>query len=384
VPPLELEERHFPREPSAIVALAHAPGRRVPGGGAAAGGAPGFSHELERRPGSFPSGSSASKAASSVANSRLLGRAAVATNRVAQVCSGRGVCGEQPENNGVNAALGGGGGGFGVCHCQAGFIGSDGRSPTEGVGGGGVPGGLRKHVEYPRGRTRHDGLPSDGFENCGALDPFAFPKDYLPTSRATAVLSSSHPHATSSSSSAIVAAALSSGAVKASDPVRTPKVDFNFKYDGNSGTANTRGRSPLDPPEQHELGGGNARDVAARAENLRLSSSYDQFCPGVVPARRGRQQDGGGGGSGSGGSLEGGGRFSHDLDGLPEQPQRDYCSGHGVCSGAPAWACLCERGWEGFDCSLRQCLKGRSWFDFPRANDEVRKCFSFYINLLHS
>jgi hypothetical protein len=47
------------------------------------------------------------------------------------------------------------------------------------------------------------------------------------------------------------------------------------------------------------------------------------------------------------------------------------CSGHGYCEGKPTYSCVCEAGWEGYDCSLRQCPSSRAWFDFPRQNNEA-------------
>jgi hypothetical protein len=43
------------------------------------------------------------------------------------------------------------------------------------------------------------------------------------------------------------------------------------------------------------------------------------------------------------------------------------CSGHGACSNNPEYVCTCDQGWDGSDCSLRRCPKGRAWFDTPRA-----------------
>lgn len=45
------------------------------------------------------------------------------------------------------------------------------------------------------------------------------------------------------------------------------------------------------------------------------------------------------------------------------------CSGHGTCSGNPAYTCACYEGFTGGDCSLRTCPSGRAWFDFPSAPD---------------
>jgi len=100
----------------------------------------------------------------------LLGAHSVATNRGAEVCSGRGLC-EERTSNGV---------GGGSCTCQEGFIASDGL-----VLGG--PGGLRlsanglphpgegQGTKNPALRFRRDSLPSPAYEDCGALDPAVFP-----------------------------------------------------------------------------------------------------------------------------------------------------------------------------------------------------------------
>ncbi|CAM9423706.1 unnamed protein product [Ectocarpus sp. 12 AP-2014] len=50
-------------------------------------------------------------------------------------------------------------------------------------------------------------------------------------------------------------------------------------------------------------------------------------------------------------------------------PGEISCSGHGVCSGSPTYACDCSDGWEGADCSLKTCPFGKSWFMRPTADN---------------
>lgn len=50
------------------------------------------------------------------------------------------------------------------------------------------------------------------------------------------------------------------------------------------------------------------------------------------------------------------------------------CSGHGHCSGPPAYRCECAQGWQhAADCSERECPRAPAWFDYPiepnRAHD---------------
>lgn len=52
-------------------------------------------------------------------------------------------------------------------------------------------------------------------------------------------------------------------------------------------------------------------------------------------------------------------------------PGYPECSGHGVCSGNPAYKCTCFEGWGGGDCAERQCPRGKAWFDYPSANNEA-------------
>lgn len=49
-------------------------------------------------------------------------------------------------------------------------------------------------------------------------------------------------------------------------------------------------------------------------------------------------------------------------------PGEVQCSGHGICQ-AVTYQCKCNAGWEGGDCSLISCPKGRSWYDYPTANN---------------
>ena len=46
-------------------------------------------------------------------------------------------------------------------------------------------------------------------------------------------------------------------------------------------------------------------------------------------------------------------------------PGATSCSGHGTCSGATDYVCTCYEGWEGGDCSKRQCPTGKAWFAEP-------------------
>lgn len=39
------------------------------------------------------------------------------------------------------------------------------------------------------------------------------------------------------------------------------------------------------------------------------------------------------------------------------------CNGHGYCSGTPSFACVCDSGWAGGDCSLSQyIIVVRNWY----------------------
>merc|ERR1711871_833065 len=45
------------------------------------------------------------------------------------------------------------------------------------------------------------------------------------------------------------------------------------------------------------------------------------------------------------------------------------CSGHGFCSGAPSFQCMCSAGYASGDCSIRTCPEAPSWFDTATALD---------------
>lgn len=45
------------------------------------------------------------------------------------------------------------------------------------------------------------------------------------------------------------------------------------------------------------------------------------------------------------------------------------CSGHGLCSGNPTYACSCSSGWTGADCSERTCPSNVNWFTLPSADN---------------
>jgi len=48
------------------------------------------------------------------------------------------------------------------------------------------------------------------------------------------------------------------------------------------------------------------------------------------------------------------------------------CSGHGHCSGPPAYRCSCAEGWNHQpDCSERECPRSPAWFDYPTENNRA-------------
>ena len=63
---------------------------------------------------------------------------------------------------------------------------------------------------------------------------------------------------------------------------------------------------------------------------------------------------------------------------IEDCPGEIPCNGHGVCDDVvpgpgvePTYACTCQEGWTGADCSLLACPRGRSWFGRPTATDEA-------------
>ncbi|KDO33681.1 hypothetical protein SPRG_19293 [Saprolegnia parasitica CBS 223.65] len=49
------------------------------------------------------------------------------------------------------------------------------------------------------------------------------------------------------------------------------------------------------------------------------------------------------------------------------------CSGHGMCTGPPGFACKCSPGWTSGDCSQRTCTTGASWFALPTSTNVAHK-----------
>ncbi|POM64334.1 Hypothetical protein PHPALM_20150 [Phytophthora palmivora] len=45
------------------------------------------------------------------------------------------------------------------------------------------------------------------------------------------------------------------------------------------------------------------------------------------------------------------------------------CNARGACSAATSYTCICNTGYKGFDCSIRECPKGAAWFDGATAPD---------------
>ena len=66
------------------------------------------------------------------------------------------------------------------------------------------------------------------------------------------------------------------------------------------------------------------------------------------------------------------GDCGHDRDPITSCPGIGIeCSGHGVCSGHPEYACACVDGWAAGDCSQRLCPAGAAWFDAPVAPNKA-------------
>lgn len=64
-------------------------------------------------------------------------------------------------------------------------------------------------------------------------------------------------------------------------------------------------------------------------------------------------------------AVEGG---SSDAIGCPFSEVSGVCSGHGNCRDG---VCVCEEGYSSFDCSVRGCPQGRSFFFYSLAEREV-------------
>lgn len=54
---------------------------------------------------------------------------------------------------------------------------------------------------------------------------------------------------------------------------------------------------------------------------------------------------------------------------LGTPPDEIPCNGHGSCSGPPLFECQCADQYEGHDCALRRCPRGRAWFDEATSDD---------------
>lgn len=85
-------------------------------------------------------------------------------------------------------------------------------------------------------------------------------------------------------------------------------------------------------------------------------------------------------GNSNGNGLLGDTDFSRADCGVPietiiECPGELPCSGHGVCSSYPSYACTCQEGWYGADCAERTCAKGPKWFGFPEEDNVMHTIF---------
>ena len=69
-----------------------------------------------------------------------------------------------------------------------------------------------------------------------------------------------------------------------------------------------------------------------------------------------------------------------DVSNVTSCPQN--CSNRGVCN-ISTKSCSCEHGYTGFDCSLRTCPKGKSWFSYPSGHNtghnEIIECSNMGI-----
>ena len=114
----------------------------------------------------------------------------------------------------------------------------------------------------------------------------------------------------------------------------------------------------------------------------------DRECSGrglcdTLTGRCGCDQDKWGSSDGYGGrGTRGDCGVAMDLP-ITDCPGEVPCNGHGVCDDAapavnvdPPYACACQDGWTGADCSLLECPRGRSWFARPTGTDEAHVAFA--------
>lgn len=62
-------------------------------------------------------------------------------------------------------------------------------------------------------------------------------------------------------------------------------------------------------------------------------------------------------------------------------PGETECSGHGYCTGAPQFRCMCVDGYTSGDCSIRTCPKGIAWFDQPLVADNAAHTYAECSNI---
>jgi len=65
-------------------------------------------------------------------------------------------------------------------------------------------------------------------------------------------------------------------------------------------------------------------------------------------------------------------------------PGDTACSGHGVCPTDGTFKCQCNTGYSGGDCSSRLCPMGKSWFDYPIANEVAHTTLIECSNMVNS